>query len=454
MRAISLFSNCGAGDAGFAAAGFRFKVMAELIRSRLDVALLNHTDAVGIPGDLRQTWYEVVRTWRARHGAVRPELLAACPPCQGMSTARSNRGAESDPTTAARDPRNLLVLPVARVAARLKPQLIVVENVTAFLRRHVKKTKAGKGISAAGLLIRLLSKWYDVYPLVTDLADYGVPQRRRRVFLTFVYRASGHARFLRTTSVAPYPVPTHCADYGGHPVTLTTALTAFGLPSLDARSPVTCRDPDRPLHFVPQWSARQYRMVSMVPVGTGASAWDTTECLSCGEVGPSDDAAACPVCQVPLPRPVVIEENGARLVRGFRRGSYKRMDPRRPAATITTASGRIGGSHTIHPTEHRVFSPLECALLQTIPMGFKWGNILETRGVSELRAMIGEAVPPRFTKVHGITLITLLQAATGNDMIPADDIRCRIPNRTLGLDRHIRSPRLPKDDALTPTEAH
>lgn len=433
MRAVSLFSNCGAGDSGFAAAGFRFEVMAELIPSRLDVALLNHEGAHGIHGDLRQTWYPVVEAWRARHGPAQPDLLAACPPCQGMSTARPDRGMESDPDTGARDPRNLLVLPIARVAARLKPRLIVVENVPAFLRRRVRKMRGHAGVSAARLLVRLLSRWYTVYPLVTDLADYGVPQRRIRTFLTFVHRASGLSRFLDTYSVAPYPIPTHAVDHGGRPVTLAAALAAFGLPTLDAQSPAMCTDTDRPLHFVPAWPPRQYQMVSLIPAGTGASAWDTTQCVSCGEVSPSHDAATCPICLAPLPRPIVIEETGPRLVSGFRRGSYKRMDPQRPAATITTASGRIGGSHTIHPTENRVLSPLECALLQTIPEEFNWGNILEQRGVTELRAMIGEAVPPRFTELHGKVLTTLLRSATCNHPLPATDTRCVMACRALGV---------------------
>ena len=85
--AVSLFSNCGAGDLGFAAAGFRFRVMAELEPSRLDVALRNHAGAVGVPGDLTKTWSEVVDRWREARPDTAPSLLAACPPCQGMSTA-------------------------------------------------------------------------------------------------------------------------------------------------------------------------------------------------------------------------------------------------------------------------------------------------------------------------------------------------------------------------------
>ena len=40
--AVSLFSNCGAGDIGFGAAGFRFRVMAELVEGRLDTDMADY----------------------------------------------------------------------------------------------------------------------------------------------------------------------------------------------------------------------------------------------------------------------------------------------------------------------------------------------------------------------------------------------------------------------------
>src|SRR5438309_10344941 len=96
-RAVSLFSNCGAGDIGYAKAGFNFDVMAELDPRRLEVCLLNHPSAAGVPGDLRKTWKKVVQIYRTRAGKNRPALLAACPPCQGLSSARGNRGCADDP---------------------------------------------------------------------------------------------------------------------------------------------------------------------------------------------------------------------------------------------------------------------------------------------------------------------------------------------------------------------
>lgn len=433
--AVSLFSNCGAGDIGFSAAGFRFRVMAELVADRLKVALRNHLNAQGIPGDLRKTWGEVVDKWRILHGSASPTLLAACPPCQGMSTARSDRGSEDDPDVGSRDDRNLLVLPISHLAKALAPTFVVVENVTAFLRRMVRDPQSGEGLSAARLLVRLLLDEYEVYPFLTDLADFGVPQRRKRAFLTFVRRNSHASHVLNRRGQAPYPVPSHAPDYGGRHISVEIALQTFDLPSLDAANSASANDSERPLHFVPVWPVHQYDMVVAIPSGSGASAWENSECRHCGTIDTDTESAECPACGEPLLRPVVLEESRPRLVRGFRRASYRRMESTRPAATITTASGRIGSSRTIHPFEHRVLSPLECALLQTIPADFDWGDALAKRGVSELRAMIGEAVPPHFTKMHGESMLSLLPGAAGNvPLIDQADSRCVNARRRLGLD--------------------
>jgi DNA (cytosine-5)-methyltransferase 1 len=80
----------------------------------------------------------------------------------------------------------------------------------------------------------------------------------------------------------------------------------------------------------------------------------------------------------------------------------------RPASTVTTASGHLGSDYTIHPTQNRLLSPLECSLLQTFPDDFKWGDALKKLGHTNVREMIGEAVPPAFTKLHGEVLCGIL----------------------------------------------
>jgi DNA (cytosine-5)-methyltransferase 1 len=419
LRAVSLFSNCGAGDVGYAGAGFQFEVLAELDQRRLEVASLNLPGAEAVPGDLRQTWPKVVEKFKERNGEESPALLAACPPCQGMSSARSGRGRDDDPDAGSRDQRNLLVQVIAKVTHALRPRVVVVENVPAFLTRVVRHPERNTPISAAVLLVRSLRQHYFLTPMLADLADYGVPQRRRRSFLCFVRRDEVHLAEMVRKGRRPFPRPAYGPGCTQPHITLEDALTALGAANLDASAPANAGSG---MHSVPVWGDRHYAMVASIPAGSGKTAWENETCLNCGSKAAPDEAL-CKSCGEPLPRPIVQENGEWRLIHGFRTSSYKRMHPGQPAATITTASGHMGSDVTIHPSENRLLSPLECAHLQTMPRNFKWGNALDKWGTTNVRAMIGEAVPPRFTKQHGQILAGLLKGTKHRPAISASDDR-------------------------------
>jgi DNA (cytosine-5)-methyltransferase 1 len=435
LRAVSLFSNCGAGDLGFSRAGFNFSVMAELEPRRLEVAKLNHPDATLIAGDLRETWKAVCREYRHKHGGTDLDLLAACPPCQGMSSARSGRGAGTDPDAGLRDSRNLLVMPIIDVALSLKPKLVVIENVPAFLTRLVRNPRTGEPVSAALLLVQALADTYEPFAVSMDLANYGVPQTRRRCFITFVRRDLRAFRKLVSAGVSPFPRPTH--GTGGRPhVSVWTALESMSLPALDARSEARAKSSRSAMHQVPLLSRRLYQLVAAIPPMSGSSAWETRKCTRCRRVTKSSERAVCERCQLPLRRPVVKVNGRWRLVHGFRSSSYRRMSPQKPSATITTASGHVGSDTTIHPWENRVLSPLECALLQTFPRSFAWGSTLQQYGAGFVREVIGEAVPPRFTERHGRILVKLLRGNIDRSYLPSSDWDCyRAEAKLLGLAR-------------------
>lgn len=444
-HAVSLFSNCGAGDLGFGKAGFQFTVMGELEFSRIEVCKWNHPGARVVAGDLRTSWSEVVETYRDQTNHP-PALLTACPPCQGMSTARGGLGKGNDPDDGIQDERNLLVEVIADVAKALEPQMIVIENVVRFLTRKVHHPDTQEPISAAKLLIERLNTDYSVFPFITDLADYGVPQTRRRTFLTFLRKQHQAVAQLHELELAPYPAPSHA----GKAKRLRDALTELNLPELDARSKRKAHDDETSLHFVPVWDSDRYRMVDLIPPGSGSSAWKN-DCPNCEDVEIDDEAAHCPQCGELLPRPVMKDDDGSyRLVKGFRRSSYRRMDPNEPAPTVTTASGRMSSDINIHPFENRVLSPIECAHLQTFPRDFKWesndGEIraVEEWGVGAVREMIGEAVPPLFTRKHGEVLIALLEGQhEATELISVGDERCLVARERLGLPE---APELPFEE--------
>jgi DNA (cytosine-5)-methyltransferase 1 len=92
-------------------------------------------------------------------------LIISGPPCQGFSIAGPREK---------RDPRNRILTSVVRAVAKLQPDAAVIENVSALLakkhRGHLQRLKSS--LEHAG---------YNVTILQLDAADFGVPQRRRRM---------------------------------------------------------------------------------------------------------------------------------------------------------------------------------------------------------------------------------------------------------------------------------
>lgn len=92
------------------------------------------------------------------------------PPCQGIS--QSNSRARED------DPRNNLVLEFVRIAAELGAAVWVMENVPPL----VKSARFRPLFDA--LVERAHAAGYNVAATVLDAVNYGVPQWRRRAFIT------------------------------------------------------------------------------------------------------------------------------------------------------------------------------------------------------------------------------------------------------------------------------
>ena len=96
------------------------------------------------------------------------DLLAGGTPCQSFSVAGKRAGLD--------DPRGNLTIEFARLAARLRPLWVVWENVPGVLSIDDGRTFG----AFLGLLVQL---GYGVAYRILDAQYFGVPQRRRRVFV-------------------------------------------------------------------------------------------------------------------------------------------------------------------------------------------------------------------------------------------------------------------------------
>ncbi len=96
------------------------------------------------------------------------DVLVGGTPCQGFSTAGKRGGFN--------DPRSRLVLSFSNIAEALKPTWVVWENVPGSL-------SSGGGRDLGAFLGTLADIGYDLCWRVLDARHFGVPQRRRRIFV-------------------------------------------------------------------------------------------------------------------------------------------------------------------------------------------------------------------------------------------------------------------------------
>jgi len=100
---------------------------------------------------------------------------------------------------------------------------------------------------------------------------------------------------------------------------------------------------------------------------------------------------------------------------------YKRLDPKKPAYTVTGSGG--GGTHVYHWEEPRALTNRERARLQTFPDDFIFHGSKES-----VRAQIGMAVPVDGAK---IILESLLMTFAGKQYPSVDPSNGFYPHKTL-----------------------
>ena len=163
--AIDVFSGCGGLTTGLKRAGFRVVGAVEVDQTSVQTYRLNHPEVHLWTKDVRDlSTRSVARKLDIRKGQL--DLLAGCPPCQGFSTMRTLNGNRSN-----RDKRNDLLFEFLRFVETLRPKAVMMENVP--------------GLATNSRFRRFCSRLQELGYVgehrILDAAQYGVPQRRRRL---------------------------------------------------------------------------------------------------------------------------------------------------------------------------------------------------------------------------------------------------------------------------------
>lgn len=156
---LSLFCGGGGLDLGFEAAGFRHLEAIDIDPWSIRTLKKNRPSWSAIESDVRE--YDPMFK-----GGV--DVLTAGVPCQGFSL-----GGNRDPE----DERNTLFREVVRLARKLEPRVVLIENVLNLRTMKVPGTNQPFSEHIAESL-RKIGYWvaYDVF----KVCNYGVPQTRRR----------------------------------------------------------------------------------------------------------------------------------------------------------------------------------------------------------------------------------------------------------------------------------
>ena len=209
-----------------------------------------------------------------------------------------------------------------------------------FLAENVGGLKnANDGKAFTKILDEMRKAGYKLYPNLYKFEDYGIPQARHRIIIVGI----------REDIDVEYKIPS-TKPYAGIDNTCKTAITVPPIPA------------DAPNNEITKQSAAVVERLKHIKPGQNAFTAD-------------------------LPPELQLNIKGARISQ-----IYKRLDPTKPAYTVTGSGG--GGTHIYHWSENRALTNRERARLQTFPDDYIFEGNKES-----VRKQIGMAVPCKGAKI-------------------------------------------------------
>lgn len=334
LNCIDLFAGAGGFSLGAKKAGLNLVLAIEYNKHAAATYRRNFLRGASKPvlleGDIRKmSPYKIASEVLKQQ--ISCDLLLGGPPCQGFSTHRLNDAGVDDE-------RNDLIHTYFDFVRAFSPKMFLMENVPgmlwqrheAALRRFYREgTKAGYRISK---------------PVVLDARDYGVPQRRKRVFIL------GIRDDVAQDDLVWPPPPTHGNDK-------QRKLRPSLKPWVRCQ-PAFKRAPKGDINNIHMQHSLELVEAFKKTPPNGGSRKDSGRVLRCHS-----------------------EHDGHKDV-------YGRIDPRLPAPTMTTACINPSKGRFVHPTLHHGITVRQAARIQTFP-----DNFIFEGGLTAAGEQVGNAVP-------------------------------------------------------------
>ena len=374
LRVISLFT-CGMGmDIGFEKAGFKTVYANDITKFACNTIRRNKPGLHCDEGDITDIRSEEILE-RAGIQKEDVDVVIGGPPCQSFSTAGMRRGLE--------DKRGMALLEFIRIVRDVQPKFFVFENVAGLVsaaKKHVSfydrmsnGRKLDRDHEYGSLFADILLEFkriggYEFQWKLLNSADYGIPQKRKRLILIGSRIADPGQVFEGIEKHARYADPKKADILKKKPwKTLRDAIGDIG-------------EGDTECTKFPKWG----RYLEHVPPG---GCWvnlpDSMKNEAMGHAADTDDP----------------KRKGKQ---GGRRGFFRRLSWDLPAPTLVTSPTQMG-TCICHPDETRPLTVREYAKIQGFPDD--WVFVGST---AQKYRMIGEAVPVGLAKIIAKTIASFV----------------------------------------------
>jgi len=269
-------------------------------------------------------------------------IFIGCSPCQYWTIINTDKSKSTESKNLLND--------FYRFINYFNPGYIVIENVPGIIKRY-KESGLDK------FIYDLKGKGYKIWYDVLNLNHFGVPQSRKRFTLIAT----------RVNKIIIYLKP----DKKNLPVVRDFIGEHNGFPKI----PAGYRDNTEFMHTTAKLSHENLERIRRTPKNGGTRlVWADTELQL-----------------------ETYKKHGSNSFRDV----YGRMSWDKPAPTITTKFYSLSNGRFGHPEEDRALSLREGATLQTFPKAF----VFKTKSMIQTAKIIGNAVPPKFAKRIGETII-------------------------------------------------
>lgn len=369
---VSLFTGAMGLDLGFEFEGFEIRVVLDNNPDVVETIKRNRPQIPIIPRSIVDVKTGEILE-KARLKVEEATVVAGGPPCQPFSTAGKRMSIE--------EKKGQLVFEFIRVIREARPRFFVFENVAGLLSAAIKHMSFYERVekseeeipkeqrlgSAFEVILEDFKKTgYAINWDVVNSADYGVPQKRKRLVMI----GSRDGRKI------PLPTPTH-----GSPKS-PDVLFGFKKPWMTLREALKdLNDPQPEFLPFPSWG----KYMKYIPEG---GYWrDLPVELQSEALGGAYDPTG--------------SKN-----KGGRTGFYRRLSWNKPAPTLLT-SPVFKGSVLAHPTENRPLSVREYARIQGFPDNWAFIDHIAAK-----YRLVGEAVPIPLSRAIAVQIKNELSSRT------------------------------------------